>query len=65
MMPAGVEIEATWGDEDVLLLDVSASNGVFAGRAEAYGGRGMEPPSGCASDCYWTGVNPALVKCAS
>lgn len=37
----GVDIEVTWGDEDVLLLEVSASNGVFAGRVEAYGALGM------------------------
>ena len=37
MTPAGIEIEVTWGDEHVLQLEVSASNGVFAGRVEAYG----------------------------
>ena len=40
-MNTGVEIEVTWGDEDVLLLEVSASNGIFAGRIEAYGAWGM------------------------
>ena len=36
-MHAGIEIEVAWGDEHVLQLDVSASNGIFAGRIEAYG----------------------------
>jgi hypothetical protein len=37
MTAAGLAIEVAWSDRDVLLLDVSASNGVFAGRIEAYG----------------------------
>jgi hypothetical protein len=41
MNAPGVEIEVTWGDDDVLLLEVSASNGVFAGRVDAYGGLDM------------------------
>lgn len=41
MNPTGVQIEVTWGDDDVLLLEVSASNGVFAGRVEAYGALDM------------------------
>lgn len=36
MTPAGIEIEVTWADEHMLQLEVSASNGVFAGRVEAY-----------------------------
>ena len=39
MTPVGIEIEVTWGDEHMLQLDVSASNGVFAGRVEAYAAR--------------------------
>jgi hypothetical protein len=41
MNPAGVEIEVTWNDEDGVLLEVSASNGIFAGRIEAYAACGM------------------------
>jgi hypothetical protein len=37
----GVEIEIAWRDADVLLFEVSASNGAFAGRVEAYGAPGM------------------------
>jgi hypothetical protein len=36
MTRVGIEIEVTWGDEHMLQLEVSASNGVFAGRIEAY-----------------------------
>ena len=36
MSAAGVEIEVIWADDHMLRLDVSASNGVFAGRIEAY-----------------------------
>jgi hypothetical protein len=39
MTSAGVEIEVVWCDDHVLRLEVSASNGVFAGRIEAYGAR--------------------------
>ena len=38
MNAPGVAIEVTWGDEHVLQVEVSASNGVFAGRVEAYHG---------------------------
>ena len=41
MNSTGVEVEVTWRDEDVLLLEVSASNGIFAGRVEAYGALDM------------------------
>jgi hypothetical protein len=37
MTSSGIDVEVTWRDEDVLLMDVSASNGVFAGRVQAYG----------------------------
>jgi hypothetical protein len=36
MTSPGIAIEVAWGDGDMLLLEVSASNGVFAGRVEAY-----------------------------
>jgi hypothetical protein len=41
MTSPGIAIEVNWGDEDVLLVEVSASNGSFAGRVEAYAALGI------------------------
>jgi hypothetical protein len=36
MTPVGVAVTLVWDDEDVLLLEISASNGLFAGTVQAY-----------------------------
>jgi hypothetical protein len=36
MAPVGLTITSVWDDEDVLLLEISASNGPFAGTVQAY-----------------------------
>lgn len=48
----GIAIEVTWGDEDVIQVEVSASNGVFAGRVEAYHGLGMAAEWAAALDGF-------------